>query len=167
MNIVMGSTPLIVFLLVKSADPNTPLTGAQPAVMLGVNGAAFTAAGGTVGEIGDGWYKIKLSATETGTAGVLILRASAAGSLEWRDMHQVVLPDEAQPVDVDALTAAVLAKLPPPPPVDVDSIVTQATAAVLEQVNIPKIAASVRKAVMAAVGTPQATIKLPVTFSVE
>jgi hypothetical protein len=90
MQITQGTTPTIVFLLVSTADDKTAVTGATPTVQLSKNGGAFAAAANAVSEIGNGWYKVALTATETNTTGPLIVRATATGADEWREIHQVV-----------------------------------------------------------------------------
>lgn len=90
MQITNGSTPVIIFLLVSSADDKTALTGATPTVTLSKNGGAFAVATNAVSEIGSGFYKLTLTALETGTNGVLAVIATATGADTWRDVHQVV-----------------------------------------------------------------------------
>jgi len=90
MQITSGTTPTVVFLLVSSVDDKTAVTAATPTVTLSKNGGAFAAATNAVSEIANGWYKVALTALETGTVGPLIVRATATGADEWRDLHQVV-----------------------------------------------------------------------------
>ncbi len=90
MQITSGTTPTIPILLVSSTDDKTASTGATPAVQISKNGGAFAAVTNAVSEIANGWYKVALTALETGTVGALLVRATATGADEWRDMHQVV-----------------------------------------------------------------------------
>jgi hypothetical protein len=90
MQITSGTTPTIVILLVSTADDKTAITGVTPTVTLSKAGAAFAAATNAPSEIASGFWKIALTATETNTAGALIVRATATGADEWRDIHQVV-----------------------------------------------------------------------------
>lgn len=90
MQITSGATPTIVFLLVSSTDDKTAVTGASPSVTLSKNGGAFAAATNAVSEVGNGFYKVTLTATETNTAGPLAVIATATGADVWRDVHQVV-----------------------------------------------------------------------------
>jgi hypothetical protein len=90
MIITSGDTPVIVFLMVDATDDETAETGLSPAVEISKNGGAFNAATNSVTEISDGWYKVTLTGTETDTPGPLIIRATAAGADEWRDVHQVI-----------------------------------------------------------------------------
>jgi len=90
MQITSGTTPVIVFLLVSTADDKTAVTGATPTVQLSKAGGAFAAAGGPVTEVGLGFYKVTLTATETNTVGALATVATATGADVWRDIHQVV-----------------------------------------------------------------------------
>lgn len=84
-DILKGSsaTPLV-FLLVQSADHITGLTGASPTVKLGKNGGTGAAPSGAVTEIDStnlpGWYKVAGNATDTNTAGPLVLHATAASA---------------------------------------------------------------------------------------
>lgn len=90
MQITQGTTPTVVFLLVSSTDDKTAATGKTPTVTLSKAGGAFAAATNSPSEIGSGFYKVALTATETNTAGALALLATATGCDDWRDIHQVV-----------------------------------------------------------------------------
>lgn len=76
-----SSTPLV-FLMVQSSDHITALTGASPTVKIGKNGGTGAAPSGAVTEIDStnlpGWYKVAGNATDTNTAGPLVLHATAA-----------------------------------------------------------------------------------------
>lgn len=65
------------FLLVQSADHLSGLTGATPTVNLSKAGGTFAAAGGTITEIANGFYKIALTTTDTGTVGDLAFHITA------------------------------------------------------------------------------------------
>ncbi len=102
MIITKGSTPTIVFLLVSTADAVSGVEDAQNLkVTVSQNGSAFTAVANPVAQIGGGWYKVVMSPEETGVDGPLIVRASADGTYEWRDIHQVYTPETPQ-VSLDA-----------------------------------------------------------------
>lgn len=90
MQITSGTTPTIVFLLVSTADDKTAVTGATPTVQISKAGGAFATTSNSAAEISNGWYKVALTAGETGSTGALALRATATGADEWRDIHQVV-----------------------------------------------------------------------------
>lgn len=90
MQITQGGTPTILLLLVSSADDRTAVTGAAPAVTLSKAGGAFAASANAVSEVGSGFYKLTLTATETNTIGALALIATATGADVWRDIHQVL-----------------------------------------------------------------------------
>jgi hypothetical protein len=90
MQITSGTTPVIVFLLVSTADDKTAVTGSAPTVVLSKAGGAFTAATNAVTEISLGFYKLTLTATETNTAGALAVVATATGADVWRSIEQVV-----------------------------------------------------------------------------
>jgi hypothetical protein len=85
-----SSTPTIAFLLVDATDDETAETGLSPTVQISKNGGAFANTTSSATEIANGWYKVALTSTETGTEGELILRATGTGADEWRDVHQVV-----------------------------------------------------------------------------
>jgi len=74
-----GDTRPLPFFMVQSSDHASPLTGAVPAVVISKNGAAFAAPAGAVAEIGNGWYKLTPTATDTGTNGMLLVHATASG----------------------------------------------------------------------------------------
>lgn len=67
------------FLMVSSTDHITGLTGAAVTVNLSKAGAAFGAAAGAVTEIANGWYKVALTAADTGTLGDLAIHCTATG----------------------------------------------------------------------------------------
>jgi len=68
------------FLMVQSGDHTTPATGLTVTVTLSKAGGAFAAAGGTVTEVANGWYKIALTTTDTGTLGDLAYHCTATGA---------------------------------------------------------------------------------------
>ncbi len=90
MQITSGTTPTIVFLLVSSTDDKTAVTGLAPTVTLSKAGGAFAAATNAASEIGSGFYKVAITATESNTAGALAIIATATGADVWRDIHQVL-----------------------------------------------------------------------------
>ena len=92
-----GSTPRLPILMVDATDDETAETALTVSVEISKNGGAFAATTNSVVEIGNGWYYVDLTATETDTDGPLIIRATATGADEWRDYHQVVsdLPADA------------------------------------------------------------------------
>jgi len=63
--------------MIASSDHISPLTGATVTVNLSKAGGAFGAAGGTVTEISNGWYKVALNTTDTGTLGDLAYHCTA------------------------------------------------------------------------------------------
>lgn len=90
MQIATGTTPTIVFLLVSSIDGKTAITGAAPTVTISKAGGAFAATTNPAAEISSGFYKVTLTALETGTIGALAILATATSADPWRDIHQVV-----------------------------------------------------------------------------
>jgi hypothetical protein len=92
MNITQNSKPTLVFLLVDASDLQTPQPGKAPDVLISAAGKSFKKAKNQAAEIGDGWYQIDLDASETDSTGPLIVRAAAEGTVEWRDIHYVIVP---------------------------------------------------------------------------
>jgi hypothetical protein len=90
MQITSGTTPTLVFLLVSSSDDKTAVTGATPTVTLSKAGGAFAVATNAVSEVSSGFYKVTLTASETGTVGALAILATATSADAWRDIHQVI-----------------------------------------------------------------------------
>lgn len=90
MQITSGTTPTVVFLLVNSSDDKTAATGTTPTVTISKAGGAFATATNPAAEIGNGFYKVALTATETNTVGALAILATATSCDAWRDIHQVV-----------------------------------------------------------------------------
>ena len=78
--ILNGDTRPILFFLAASSDHVTGLTGATATVTISKNGGAFGAPGGTVAEVGVGWYKLTPSGSDATTNGVLLLHATATGA---------------------------------------------------------------------------------------
>jgi hypothetical protein len=81
----------IPFFMVDSTDSITGKTGLSPTVTLSKNGAALGAAGGSVTEVGSGWYNLAANTTDTGTIGPLLLHATATGADPYDEAHQVLL----------------------------------------------------------------------------
>lgn len=89
-----GSTPTIVFFLVDATDGETPETGLSPTVYISKNGGTAATTTNSASEIDStnmqGWYKVALTAAETGTDGSLIIWAdSSTTTKSWYDVHQV------------------------------------------------------------------------------
>ena len=81
------------FLMVLSSDHVSPATGKTVTVNLSKAGGSFGAAGGTITEIADGWYKIALTTTDTGTLGDLAFDCTATGCDNTDFADQVVAID--------------------------------------------------------------------------
>jgi hypothetical protein len=78
-----------VFDLVLASDHVSPKTGAAPTVNLSKNGAAFAAAAGAVSEISNGFYKVALTAADTGVAGDLAFRCVSTAGAATDERHFV------------------------------------------------------------------------------
>lgn len=83
----------ILFYLVDATDNVSPITGVSPTVTLSKDAGAFGAAGGSVSEVGNGWYALAANTTDTSTNGELILHATATGAIPADDRHQVISID--------------------------------------------------------------------------
>lgn len=68
------------WLMVDSTDHISAKTGLTVTVNISKAGAAFGAAGGTVSEIANGWYKCVLTTTDTNTLGDLSYHCTATGA---------------------------------------------------------------------------------------
>ncbi len=83
------------FKMIDSADHLSKKTGLTCTVNISKAGAAFGAAGGTVSEVANGWYKVALSTTDTNTAGDLAFYITASGADDTDFVDQVVDPTAA------------------------------------------------------------------------
>jgi hypothetical protein len=81
----------VAFLMISNADNTSPVTGLTPTVTISKNNAAFASPGGSVSEIGNGWYSLALNTTDAGTLGELLLHATGTGANNVDDRHQVVV----------------------------------------------------------------------------
>lgn len=95
MQIDQSSTSSVVFLLVDDSDMYSPVEGATPQVSISANGGVFAELTNRTSSIGAGWYRLDLTPAETATPGPLIVRASAPGTAEWRDIIQIVGPSDS------------------------------------------------------------------------
>lgn len=86
------------FLLIDSADHITGKTGVTPTVTLSKAGGAFGAAGGTVTEIANGFYKIAYTTTDANTLGDLAVHVTGTGCDATDFIDQVVAVDLADAV---------------------------------------------------------------------
>jgi hypothetical protein len=68
------------FLMVDAADHISAKTGLTVTVTLSKAGGSFAAAGGTVTEVANGWYKIALTTTDTNTLGDLAYHCTGTGA---------------------------------------------------------------------------------------
>ena len=69
----------IPFILLSTTD-GTPITGATPSVTISKDGGAFANATNTPAEIGNGYYYVDLTTTETTVNNNVIVRATATGA---------------------------------------------------------------------------------------
>lgn len=72
-----GSTVNLPFFMTLASDHVSPATGLSPTVTISKNCGAFASPAGAVTEIANGWYKLAGNATDSNTAGPLVLHASA------------------------------------------------------------------------------------------
>lgn len=90
-----------------ASDGISPATGKTIAVVISKNGAAFgNPSGGATNatEIGNGWYYVDLSTTDTGTAGPLVVRGTEATINPTEQAYQVV-PQWAVQTDLTSAVA--------------------------------------------------------------
>jgi hypothetical protein len=102
------------FLMVLASDHITGATGKTVTVNLSKAGGSFGAAGGTVSEVANGWYKIVLNTTDTGTLGDLAFHctASACDDTDFCDqVSALVLGDVATPTNITAGTITTVTNL--------------------------------------------------------
>src|SRR5215831_21000236 len=95
------------FLLISSSDHITGKTLASPTVNLSKAGGAFAAAGGTITEVANGWYKIALTTTDTNTVGDLAFNITATGAdnTDFADqVSAVILGDLTPPANFSSLS---------------------------------------------------------------
>jgi ActR/RegA family two-component response regulator len=91
--IVQGAAYVVTLKLFDSADHVSAKTGATVAVVISKAGGAFgnpNAGATNAVEIANGWYKVALDATDTGTLGDLIVRGTASGADASEQVLQVV-----------------------------------------------------------------------------
>lgn len=80
------------FKMIDSADHFSKKTGLTCAVNLSKAGGSFGAAGGTVTEVANGWYKVALNTTDTNTIGDLAYYITATGADDTDFCDQVGPP---------------------------------------------------------------------------
>lgn len=99
------------FMMIDSTDHITGKTGLTVTLTLSKAGAAFGAAGGAVTEVSNGWYKVALNTTDTGTLGDLAYHATATGAdptdfvdqVRARTVDDLTFPNvSGRGIDVDA-----------------------------------------------------------------
>ena len=83
------------FKMISSTDHLSLKTGASPVVNISKAGGAFGAAGGAVTEVANGWYKVALNTTDTGTVGDLAYYITGTGADDTDFVDQVADPTVA------------------------------------------------------------------------
>lgn len=101
------------FFLVSSTDHLSAKTGATATVNLSKAGGSFAAAGGSVAEIANGWYKVSLNTTDTNTLGDLAFHITASGADDTDFVDQVVSFDtqDANALGLARLDAAISSRM--------------------------------------------------------
>jgi hypothetical protein len=127
------------FLLVGSADHITGLTGASPSVSLSKAGGTFAAAGGAVTEIANGWYKIALTTTDTGTLGDLAYHITAPSADPTDFVDQVVgnILGDTLPANVTQISGSAVSTTAAQ--LGVNVVNYNGHAAVTDANNLPKV----------------------------
>lgn len=90
MQLIQGSTPTLMLLMLSSVDDKTAVTGATVTVQISKAGGAFAATANAAVEVGLGWYKVALAAAETSALGPLAVVATADDCNDFRDLYKVV-----------------------------------------------------------------------------
>lgn len=83
------------FKMIDSSDHFSKKTGLTCTVNVSKAGGSFAAAGGTVTEVANGWYKVALTTTDTNTLGDLAFYITATGADDTDFVDQVVVRDLA------------------------------------------------------------------------
>jgi hypothetical protein len=107
-----GSSRPLLFLMIDSADHVSGKTGLTPTVRLSKNGGAFSgsAPSGDVTEIANGWYQVAGNATDSDTAGPLVLHATATGADPCDEVFDVQTNDpDGTLADLDTIAEDVVA----------------------------------------------------------
>src|SRR6266850_2934202 len=94
-----GVTYTRLFKMISSTDHFSLKTGASPVVNISKNGGAFAAAGGTITELTNGWYKIALTNTDTNTIGDLAyyITGTGADDTDFTDQVSTNVPNDTVP----------------------------------------------------------------------
>jgi hypothetical protein len=96
------------FILVRNTDHISPVLGAQPVALISKNGQLFVSPQGIIVEIGNGWYNLELTSTDTNTLGML-------------SYHITALNADATDINDEIIRSSIY--IPPPvgsgPPVDI------------------------------------------------
>ncbi|TIN84350.1 hypothetical protein [Mesorhizobium sp.] len=95
--------------LFLSSDHVSPATGKTVAIKISKNGGAFADpnAGATnATEVSNGWYKVTLDATDTGTLGDLVVRGTAASCDDAEQVCQVVSATTGGATNLDAAVSS-------------------------------------------------------------
>ncbi len=92
-----GGTRPLNFFMTDSTDHVTGKTGLSPTVTIRKVGGSFASPAGAVTEIANGWYTVAGNATDSNTAGPLLLHATGTGADPTDTLYDVVAfnPDVA------------------------------------------------------------------------
>ena len=86
------------FVMIDSSDHVSKKTGLTVTVNIAKAGGSFGAAGGTVTEIANGWYKVALTTTDTNSLGDLSFHCTATGADDTDFKDQIVAYDQTDSV---------------------------------------------------------------------
>lgn len=112
MNIYKDTAEEIPFFMADAADGKTGLTGLSPTVTVSKKGtSSFSAAGGSVTEIANGWYYYTTTTGETDTAGRFVVRITGTGADPWNDYHYVKDDLETDAISAAAVSTAAIEKI--------------------------------------------------------
>lgn len=135
----------IPFILLSTTD-GSPITGAAPTVTISKDGAAFASATNSPAEIGNGYYYVDLTTTETTVTNNVIIRATATGAqptaVVWEPEQDLsglsTFDPSTDDVTINATQAATLAAAS-----DLDSVATKVELIKSKTDNLPENPAAV------------------------
>ena len=138
----------IPFILLSTSD-GSPITGAAPSVTISKDGGAFANATNTPAEIGNGYYYVDLTATETTVTNNVIVRATATGAqptaVVWEPEQDLsglsTFNPSTDDVTINATQAATLAAAS-----DLDSVAAKVELIKAKTDNLPQTPAAVGSA---------------------
>lgn len=89
---ILANQPNNIVLLLVLSDGVTPASTnvADIDVKYSINCSQFATYAGVVSSMGNGWYSLSINPGDAPDLSPLVLTASGPGTLEWRDIHEIV-----------------------------------------------------------------------------